>query len=72
MTAGIVVGVATVAAIGLTHATIGTLLPSLPAAIKELNVGIIALVVNVLALIAVSLGTRLVTGSRPAQAVDLT
>jgi SSS family solute:Na+ symporter len=72
--AGIVAGVATVVAIGLTRASIGTLFPSLPVEIKEINVGIIALVVNVLVLIAVSLGTRLLTGNhrRPAQAADLT
>ena len=40
--AGIVAGVATVAVIGLTRATIGTLFPSLPVEIKELDVGIIA------------------------------
>jgi SSS family solute:Na+ symporter len=72
--AGIVAGVATVAALGLTRVTIGTLFPSLPVEIKEINVGIIALAANVLVLIAVSVGTRLVTGShrRPAQAADLT
>jgi len=72
--AGIVAGVATVAALGLTRATIGTLFPSLPVEIQEINVGIIALAVNVLVLIAVSVGTRLMTGShrRPAQAADLT
>jgi len=72
--AGIVAGVATVAALGLTRVTIGTLFPSLPVEIKEINAGIIALAANVLVLIAVSVGTRLVTGShrRPAQAADLT
>jgi solute:Na+ symporter, SSS family len=72
--AGIVAGVATVAVLGLTRATIGTLFPSLPVEIQEINVGIIALAVNVLVLIAVSVGTRLMTGShrRPAQAADLT
>jgi len=72
--AGIVAGVATVAALGLTRATIGTLFPWLPVEIQEINVGIIALAVNVLVLIAVSVGTRLMTGShrRPAQAADLT
>jgi SSS family solute:Na+ symporter len=69
-----VAGVATVAALGLTRVTIGTLFPSLPVEIKEINAGIIALAANVLVLIAVSVGTRLVTGShrRPAQAADLT
>jgi solute:Na+ symporter, SSS family len=57
---GIVAGVATVAAISLTHASIATLFPSLPIAIKELNVGIIALAVNFLVLVLVSAVARLV------------
>lgn len=57
--AGIVAGVATVAAISLTHATVGTLLPSLPSQIKELNVGIIALAINFVVLLAVSVGAKL-------------
>ena len=57
--AGIVAGVATVAAVSLTHTTIGTLFPSLPAEIKELNVGIVALAVNIVVLIAFSAGTKL-------------
>jgi SSS family solute:Na+ symporter len=59
--AGIVCGVVTVAAISLTHATVGTLFPALPVAIQELNVGIVALAVNVLVLAVVSLGTSLGT-----------
>ena len=57
--AGIVAGVATVAAISLTHTTIGTLFPALPAQIKELNVGIVALAINVVVLVAVSAAARL-------------
>jgi SSS family solute:Na+ symporter len=56
--AGIVAGVATVAAVELTHTTIGTLFPFLPAAIRELNVGIVALVVNFVVLGIVSLLTQ--------------
>ena len=56
--AGIVVGVATVAIISLTHATIGTLLPWLPEAAREINVGIIALVLNVVVMVIVSLAMR--------------
>jgi SSS family solute:Na+ symporter len=59
--AGIVVGVLTVAAISLTHVTIGGLFPSLPAAIRDLNVGIVALVVNVVVMVLVSLATRRAT-----------
>jgi len=70
--AGILAGVATVVAIGLTRATIGTLFPALPIEIKEINVGIIALVVNVLVLVVVSIGTKIVTGkpSVPLSAVS--
>jgi solute:Na+ symporter, SSS family len=59
--AGIVAGVATVAMVSLTHTTIGSLFPSLPLEIKELNVGIIALAVNVLVLVAVSAAARFTT-----------
>ena len=57
--AGILSGVATVAAVGLTHTTIATLVPALPAEVKEINVGIIALAVNFLVLVAVSAAVRL-------------
>jgi solute:Na+ symporter, SSS family len=52
--AGICVGVATVAAITLTHSTLGTLFPTWPDALKDINVGIVALVLNVVALSVVS------------------
>jgi solute:Na+ symporter, SSS family len=57
--AGILSGVATVAVVGLTHTTIATLFPALPVEIKEINVGIIALAVNFLVLVAVSAAMRL-------------
>ena len=56
--AGIVAGVATVAAVGLTRTTIGTLIPALPAQIKELNVGIVALAINIAVLVLMSAATR--------------
>jgi SSS family solute:Na+ symporter len=59
--AGIIAGVATVAVVSLTHLTIGTLFPSLPNAFKELNAGIIALVVNVVVLVIVSAAAKLAT-----------
>jgi SSS family solute:Na+ symporter len=59
--AGIGAGVATVAAVSLTHTTIATLFPALPVPIQELNVGLIALAVNVIVLFVVSVGERLVT-----------
>jgi SSS family solute:Na+ symporter len=58
--AGIVAGVATVAAVNLTHSTIATLVLALPVPIQELNVGLIALGVNVIVLAVVSAGERLV------------
>jgi SSS family solute:Na+ symporter len=55
--AGIVFGVATVAYITITKTTIGTLFPALPQAIQDLNVGIVALFVNVVVMTLVSLAT---------------
>jgi solute:Na+ symporter, SSS family len=60
--AGIVAGVAAVAAISLSHSTIATLFPALPAPVQELNVGLIALAVNVIVLAVVSAAEGLVTG----------
>jgi solute:Na+ symporter, SSS family len=56
--AGILAGAATVAAISLTHTTLGTLFPSLPQAVRDLNVGIVALGVNIVVLAAVSAVTQ--------------
>jgi SSS family solute:Na+ symporter len=52
--------------VSLTHTSIGTLFPALPVEIKELNVGIVALAVNVVVTIAVSAGKRLVAADRRA------
>jgi solute:Na+ symporter, SSS family len=57
--AGIVAGVAAVAAISLTHTTIATLFPAFPVPVQELNVGLIALAVNVTVLAVVSAAERL-------------
>ncbi len=56
--AGIVVGVAAVAALSLSKATVGSLFPFLPDVLKDFNVGIIALVLNLAALAVVSAATR--------------
>jgi len=56
--AGIVVGVSTVAYTTITDTTIGSLFPSLPHWLQDLNVGIIALLVNVAVMVAVSLLTK--------------
>lgn len=56
--AGIVTGVATVAWTSLARVTLAKLFPSWPATITDLNIGIVAMVVNVVALLAVSALTR--------------
>ena len=56
--AGIVCGVLTVALISLTHTTLGTLFPALPQWVRDLNVGIVALVVNLIVLILTSAATQ--------------
>ncbi|MFI6704320.1 sodium:solute symporter [Streptomyces sp. NPDC050509] len=56
--AGIVVGVTTVAVVTLTGVTVGDLLPVLPQAVKDLNVGIVALLLNTLVMMGVSAATR--------------
>jgi SSS family solute:Na+ symporter len=59
--AGILVGIATVATISISHATMGSLFPGLPEAVRDLNVGIIALVLNIATATVVSALTRRVT-----------
>lgn len=56
--AGIVAGVATVAATVLAHATTRDLLPWLPPPLQDLNIGIVALALNLLAMAAVSAATQ--------------
>jgi solute:Na+ symporter, SSS family len=55
--AGIIAGVATVAAVTLSGANFHKL-PWLPAAVQDLNIGIVALAVNFVVLVGVSLATR--------------
>lgn len=55
---GIIVGVGAVAYISLTHSTIGQLLPFLSAGARDINVGIVALILNFIVLVTVSLLTR--------------
>jgi len=57
--AGIFVGVATVAVITLSHATLSEIIPGLPEALHDLNVGIVALMLNAATLALVSKFTRL-------------
>jgi SSS family solute:Na+ symporter len=56
--AGICIGVATVAATSLTHTSLAALFPGLPAALRDLNIGIVALVFNLAATLVVSALTR--------------
>jgi SSS family solute:Na+ symporter len=65
--AGILVGAVVAAVLSFTHATIGSLFPALPQAIRDLNVGIIALAANIVAMVVVSSVTR--PGTVPAGAV---
>lgn len=52
---GMICGVITVAYITLTQGTVATMFPSFPQVIKDLNVGIIALIINVVITVIVSL-----------------
>jgi len=56
--ASIIAGEAAVAWMSLTNTSIAGLLPFLPAALKDLNVGIVALIVNVTTLVVVTVITR--------------
>jgi SSS family solute:Na+ symporter len=55
---GIVVGVATVAAITLSHSTFRSLLPFLPIEMNDINVGFVAFLLNVIVTAGVSMATR--------------
>lgn len=52
--AGIVVGELTVAALTLSKSTLATIFPSMPHSITDLNVGVVALALNVLAMVLVA------------------
>jgi SSS family solute:Na+ symporter len=58
--AGICVGVATVAVITLTNTSLASLFPDAPAMFQDLNIGIVALVLNTVVLAAVTVVWRLV------------
>lgn len=55
--AGIVAGVVTVTYVTVMWTTIGSLFPFLPQAVADTNIGIIALLVNLVFLVAVSFAT---------------
>ncbi|CAH0179528.1 hypothetical protein SRABI96_01395 [Peribacillus sp. Bi96] len=56
--AGIIMGEATVAYITLSKTTIATLFPLFPQWVKDINVGIIALTINVIVMTVVSMVTK--------------
>jgi SSS family solute:Na+ symporter len=56
--ASVIVGEATVAWVTITKTTIGDILPFLPVALKDLNIGIVGLCLNVLTLAVVTILTR--------------
>jgi SSS family solute:Na+ symporter len=56
--AGIVAGVATIAWTSLSHVTLAKLFPGWPAVVTDLNIGIVAMGVNVVVLVVVSALTR--------------
>ena len=55
---GILVGVAVATWLTFSHASVGSLMPFLPPGIQDFNVGIIALIANVVVLLVVSAATR--------------
>jgi SSS family solute:Na+ symporter len=52
------VGAAVAVVVTFTHPTIGSLFPALPEAIRDLDVGIVALAANIVALVVVSAASR--------------
>jgi SSS family solute:Na+ symporter len=56
--AGIAVGVFTVAYITISASTVGTIFPALPQFVKDLNVGVIALIINLVVTFGVSFVTK--------------
>ncbi len=61
--AGIACGVLTVVYVTVAEVTVGTLFPALPAVIKDINVGVIALLINVAVMGAVHVLTARLTAS---------
>ncbi|UZJ79239.1 sodium:solute symporter family protein [Fictibacillus sp. KU28468] len=64
--AGIACGVAVVAYVSIKGTTLAILLPMLPQAVKDLNIGIVALLVNIIVLLIVSALTRPLAVSKKA------
>jgi SSS family solute:Na+ symporter len=64
--AGIIVGVVTVAVTTSTNASLAGLFPNAPEAFQDLNIGIVALALNVITLAVITAATRLVAAPRRA------
>ncbi|WP_411504288.1 sodium:solute symporter family protein [Brevibacillus centrosporus] len=66
--AGITAGVLTVAYVTISKVTIASVFPNWPAVIQDLNIGVIALLVNIIVMFGVTFVTRtlLTTGRHPA------
>lgn len=66
--AGITAGVLTVAYVTISKVTIASVFPTWPAVIQDLNIGVIALLVNIIVMFGVTFVTRtlLTTGRHPA------
>lgn len=62
--AGILAGVLTVTYITVTNSSVGSLFPFLPQAVKDLNVGIVAMIINLVVLLVVSILTRGMAGNQ--------
>jgi SSS family solute:Na+ symporter len=61
--AGILCGVLTVAYVTVTKVTIATMFPDWPSVIKDLNVGVVALIVNLIFMFGVTFVTRILLAS---------
>ncbi|WP_301170854.1 sodium:solute symporter family protein [Brevibacillus nitrificans] len=66
--AGITAGVLTVAYVTISKVTVASMFPNWPAVIKDLNIGVVALLVNIIIMFGVTFVTRtlLTTGRHPA------
>jgi SSS family solute:Na+ symporter len=62
---GILAGVAVVAITTLMHLSIGQLMPFLPDAAKDINIGFLALAVNVIVFVVVSAATQSRSAQQP-------
>ncbi|WP_243014014.1 sodium:solute symporter family protein [Brevibacillus borstelensis] len=67
--AGIASGVLTVAYVTIAQVSVGTLFPSLPSVVKDLNVGVIALFINLVVMFTVHVITQRIVQAREKDAI---